>query len=70
MTFASKVSILKRTEFILRKWTNMGHYPQDFKMFLELRDYNELLITPIPSYSTHGETAWLAPLIDWKTYTV
>lgn len=65
MTFASKVSTLKRTESILRKWTNMGHYPQDFKMFLELRDNNELLITPIPGYSTHGETAWLSPLTDW-----
>ena len=66
MTFASKVSTLKRTESILRKWTNMGHYPQDFKMFLELRDNNELLITPIPGYSTHGETAWLSPLTDWS----
>ena len=66
MTFASKVSTLKRTEPILRKWTNMGHYPQDFKMFLELRDNNELLITPIPGYSTHGETAWLSPLTNWS----
>jgi len=66
MTFASKVSTLKRTEPILRKRTNMGHYPQDFKMFLELRDNNELLITPIPGYSTHGETAWLSPLTNWS----
>jgi hypothetical protein len=66
MTFASKVSTLKQTEPILRKWTNMGHYPQDFKMFLELRDNNELLITPIPGYSTHGETAWLSPLTNWN----
>lgn len=66
MTFASKVSTLKRTEPILRKWTNIGHYPQDFKMFLELRDNNELLITPIPGYSTHGETAWLSPLTNWN----
>ena len=66
MTFASTVSTLKRTESILRKWTNMGHYPQDFKMFLELRDNNELLITPIPGYATHGETAWLTPLTDWS----
>lgn len=65
MTFASKVSTLKRVEPILRKWTNMGHYPQDFRMFLELRDNNELLITPIPGYATHGETAWLSPLTNW-----
>jgi len=53
MTFASKVSTLKRVESILR-------------MFLELRENNELLITPIPGYSTHGETAWLSPLTDWS----
>jgi len=66
MTFASKVNTLKRIESNLRKWTNMGHYPQDFQMFIEFQTNNELLITPIPGYSTHGETAWLSPLTDWS----
>ncbi len=65
MTFASKVSTLKRVEPILRKWTS-GVHPDDFQMFLELRKSNELLLTPIPGYSTHGETAWLSPFTDWK----
>lgn len=65
MTFASTVETLKRTEPILRKYTNQGHYPDDFKMFVDLRQKNELLITPIPGYATHGETAWLSPLTDW-----
>lgn len=65
MTFASKVSTLKQTERILRKHTNTKH-PNDFNMFLELRDNNHLLITPIPGYATHGETAWLSPLTDWS----
>lgn len=26
-----------------------------------------LLISPIPSFATHAETAYLAPLIDWST---
>jgi hypothetical protein len=65
MTFASKVSTLKRTEPILRKWTS-GPHPDDFKMFLELRENNELLVTSIPGYSTHGETAWLSPLTNWS----
>jgi hypothetical protein len=65
MTFAAKVSTLKRIEPILRKYTQ-GSYPDDFKMFLELREHNELLITPIPGYSTHGENAWLSPLTDWS----
>tara|TARA_R110002126_G_scaffold37327_5_gene112814 strand:- start:134 stop:829 length:696 start_codon:yes stop_codon:yes gene_type:complete len=65
MTFASKVSTLKRVESTLRKHT-MGSYPDDFKMFLELREQNELLISSIPGYSTHGETRWLAPLTNWQ----
>jgi len=65
MTFAAKVSTLKRVESILRKWTSETH-PNDFQMFLELRDNNELLITPLPGYATHGETAWLSPLTDWS----
>jgi hypothetical protein len=65
MTFASKVSTLKRVEPILRKYT-VGTHPNDFPMFLELRENNELLITPLPGYSTHGETAWLSPLTDWS----
>jgi hypothetical protein len=65
MTFATKVSTLKKTEPILRKHTS-GSHPNDFKMFLELRQNNELLITPLPGYSTHGETAFLTPLTNWS----
>jgi len=66
MTFASKVSTLKEDESILRKWTNMGHYPRDFDMFMELRQNGKSLMTSIPGYSTHGETDWLSPLTDWS----
>ena len=66
MTFASTVATLRRTEPTLRKYTNQGHYPDDFKMFLELREQSELLVTPLPGYATHGETAWLSPLTDWS----
>lgn len=65
MTFAATVSTLKRTEETLRKYTQ-GSYPEDFKMFLHLREQGELLITPIPGYSTHGEALWLGPLTDWS----
>jgi len=36
-------------------------------MFLALRDKGRGLVTPIPGYATHGETAWLSPLVDWNT---
>lgn len=65
MTLASKVSTLKQTEEILRKHTS-GTHPNDFHMFMELRENDHLLITPIPGYATHGETAWLSPLTDWS----
>jgi len=65
MTFAAKVSTLKRTEETLRKYTS-GTHPDDFKMFLDLRNQGELLITPLPGYSTHGETRWLSPLTKWE----
>jgi len=65
MTFASTVKKLVRTEPTLRKYTQ-GTYPEDFKMFLDLREQGELLISSIPGYSTHGETAWLTPLTDWS----
>jgi hypothetical protein len=65
MTFASTVKELKKYESILRKHTQ-GAHPNDFQMFLELRENNGLLITPIPGYATHGETAWLSPLTNWS----
>lgn len=67
MTFASKVSTLRLNEKILREFTS-GSHPHDFQMFLKLRENNQLLITPIPGKSTHGETAWLSPLVKWKYY--
>ena len=65
MTFASKVKTLRKTENILREYTQ-GSYPRDFDMFVHLYNSAHYLVTPIPGYSTHGETAWLTPLINWS----
>jgi len=65
MTFAAKVKTLKEDEHILRKWTNEKH-PNDFQMFLELRANGKALLCPLNTFSTHGETAWLAPLYKIK----
>lgn len=65
MTFASKVETLREDETILREYTSQS-YPRDFEMFLKLRDKGRTLITPIPGYSTHGESNWLSPLINWE----
>ena len=65
MTFAAQVKQLKEDEAILRKWTS-GTHPDDFKMFLELRDNGRALLCPLNTFSTHGETNWLAPLYKVK----
>ena len=66
MTFASKVSVLKDDYNIFIK-NCQGKIPQDFKIFIELiRRKNRKLITPIPSYSTHGQNPWIAKLFNWK----
>lgn len=69
MTFASMVKVLRESESILRKWT-CGTHPNDFNMFIELRERGYSLISPIPGYSTHGEISWLAPFIDWKSISL
>jgi hypothetical protein len=65
MTFAAKVKTLKEDEAILRKYTS-GTHPNDFPMFLELRDKGSALLCPLNTFSTHGETQWLAPLYKVK----
>ena len=66
MTFAGKVKSLKRDKDIMKKWTTIDDCPRDFSMFLELRESGVSLVTSIPAYSTHGETAFLSPLTDWE----
>jgi hypothetical protein len=66
MTFAARVKTLKEDESILRKWTGEKH-PNDFQMFLELREKGRTLVSSVPGYATHGETAWLSPLTDWSS---
>jgi hypothetical protein len=66
MTFACKIKTLKDHFDIYHKYCHTG-YPHDFEMFIELyKNKNICLVSSIPAYSTHCETAVLAPLIDWK----
>jgi hypothetical protein len=65
MTFAGRVSSLRKYESIIRQYTNTSH-PYDFDMWISMRNQGASLISPIPGYSTHGESAWLAPLINWN----
>jgi hypothetical protein len=62
MTFATTLSQLKQDCEIWRKYTN-GTHPNDFALFLELGAQQRSLVAPIPTYATHAEPAWQAPLI-------
>jgi hypothetical protein len=64
MTFAAFADVLKRDKHIFWRYTETG-YPYDFDIFKALSRENKLVSSPIPSLSTHGETMFLAPFIDW-----
>ena len=73
-TFAGKVKNIKEDYKIFDKYTNGYHpengqftgHPYDFSMWLALNNAGRLLGSPIPGYSTHGETLWLAPKTNWE----
>jgi hypothetical protein len=69
MTFAAQVKTLKKDRRVFDKWTK-GTHPHDFMIFVSLCDKfigkGRKLISPIPAYSTHGETNYLAPCVDWE----
>lgn len=66
MTFAAKASTLLSDKKVFYRWTSTRH-PYDFELFTELKIIKRRrLISPIPSYSTHGEVAFLANYINWE----
>lgn len=82
MTFASKVRTLKKDKYFFKLFTNdltqltfpflrkylASSNPHDFWLFMALtRLKRRRLISPLPSYSTHGEKAFIAPIIHWES---
>jgi hypothetical protein len=70
MTFAAKINTLKEDLNIIKSLTNSrfeSNYPYDFYLFQELMTkHNRVLGSSIPGVSTHGESKWLSPLVDWS----
>jgi hypothetical protein len=70
MTFAAKIKTLKEDLNIIKSLTNSrfeSNYPYDFYLFEELMTKNKRTLgSPIPGVSTHGESRWLSPLVDWS----
>lgn len=61
MTFATRIKTLRLDKDIFYK-----HGIHDFDLFCELiQEKGRSLISCLPAYSTHGETQWMAPFVDW-----
>ena len=66
MTFACRVNTLKLHYEIFQKHCHTG-YPHDFEMFIDLYKNNNIcLVSSIPAFSTHCESAVMSPLINWE----
>lgn len=67
MTFATTLDVLRRDGAEMRMFTQAEKRPpDDFHMFLALgTTKGRLLVSPVPAVSTHGETAFLSPFVDW-----
>jgi len=83
MTFASQVLTLRKDKSIFKLFTvgiikkgnpffkkiQQRRFPADYRIFSILsRAKSRQIICSIPGFSTHGETKYLSPLIDWKKY--
>lgn len=66
MTFATKLKTLREDIDIYQEFCNTG-YPYDHDMFLALKKRRgRNLVSSLPGLSTHTETRWLSPLVDWS----
>jgi hypothetical protein len=64
-TFAATIKVLKRDYETIKKYANNQHW-SDFNMFTDLLNQGATLVSPIPSYSTHGDLQTISPLINWE----
>lgn len=66
MTFMCTHKTLVTAMETIQTFTD-GTHPHDFFVFLALRERHEMcVVTCLPACSTHGETAFLAPFVDWE----
>lgn len=68
MTFAVKISTLRKDRDVFAEYCNHRKIPDDFGCFTTLSyQHNRVLVSSIPGYSTHGESVYLSPLTDWAS---
>jgi hypothetical protein len=66
MSFAAKVSRLKLDKELLEKHSR-NRITDSFSLFTELSQTKGIpVLSSIPGFSTHCETAWLSPFTNWE----
>ena len=66
MSFACRVSRLKSDYDLILKHSS-AHITDSFRFFIELNQTKGIpVLSSVPGYSTHCESAWLSPLTDWS----
>ena len=66
MTFAARVKTLKEDHDVYHSYCQTT-IPEDFQMWVTLFNRGRKLISCIPAVSTHCESQWLAPLVEWQS---
>jgi hypothetical protein len=66
MSFAARVRRLKDDIELLDKYSS-ERITDSFRFFTELSQTKGIpVLSSIPGYSTHCESAWLSPLTNWN----
>lgn len=65
-TYAFRYGVLRNTQEVHRRFSTGISVSNDHAKFLQLGQMGFPVISPIPSFSAHLETAYLPPVIDWK----
>jgi len=65
MTWACRVKRLKQ-DYELHMKYSQGRVTDSYGLFSELRTNNTAVISSVPGRSTHCETRWLSPLVNWE----
>jgi hypothetical protein len=67
MTFATRVQTLKNDWPIFLRYCG-DNYTDDYRLFRHLAKWKRRqLVSSVPGCSTHCETAFLSPFVDWRS---
>ena len=66
-TYSMKYSTFKKHIDIHKKYCNLNDgITHDYDKFIELWNIGSNLVSSVPGYSTHCESKWMSPLMDWE----